>query len=68
MTKRDGEKENGDMKVYGMILTIIIFTSSAITQVDIRCLPTAEVRGSRPGHRMGFCGRQSGAGAGVLKK
>jgi hypothetical protein len=32
-----------------------------------RWLPTAVVRGSRPGRHVGFCGGQSGAGAGFLR-
>jgi hypothetical protein len=36
----------------------------AIAQAVSRWLPTAAVRGSRPGRHVGFCGGQSGAGAG----
>jgi hypothetical protein len=38
----------------------------AIAQAVSRWLPTAAVRGSRPGRRVGFCG-QSGAGEGFLR-
>jgi hypothetical protein len=37
-----------------------------ITQAVSRWLPTAAVRGSRPGRHVGFCGGQSGAGAGFF--
>jgi hypothetical protein len=39
----------------------------AIAQAVSRWLPTAAVRGSKPGRYMGFCGGQSGAGAGFLR-
>jgi hypothetical protein len=39
----------------------------AIAQAVSRWLPTAAVRGSRPGCHVGFCGGQSGAGAGFLR-
>jgi hypothetical protein len=39
----------------------------AIAQVVSRWLPTAAVRGSRPGRDVGFCGGQSGAEAGFLR-
>jgi hypothetical protein len=39
----------------------------AIAQAVSRCLPTAAVRGSRSGRHVGFCGGQSGAGAGFLR-
>jgi hypothetical protein len=40
---------------------------SAIAQAVSRWLPTPAVRGSRPGRHVGFCGGQSGAGAGFLR-
>jgi hypothetical protein len=40
--------------------------SRVIAQAVSRRLPTAAVRGSRPGH-VGFCGGQSGPGAGFLR-
>jgi hypothetical protein len=39
----------------------------AIAQAVGRWLPTAAIRGSRPGRHVGFCGGQSGAGAGFLR-
>jgi hypothetical protein len=33
----------------------------------VRWLPTAAVRGSRPGRHVGFCGGQSGAGVGFFR-
>jgi hypothetical protein len=39
----------------------------AIAQALSRWLPTAAVRDSRPGRHVGFCGGQSGAGAGFLR-
>jgi hypothetical protein len=39
----------------------------AIAQAVSRWLPTAAVRGSRLGRRVGFCGGLSGAGAGFLR-
>jgi hypothetical protein len=39
----------------------------AIAQAVSRWLPTAAVRGSRLGRYVGFCGGQSGAGAGFLR-
>jgi hypothetical protein len=38
-----------------------------ISQAVSRWLPTAAVRGSRLGRHVGFCGGQSGAGAGFLR-
>jgi hypothetical protein len=38
----------------------------AIAEAVSRWLPTAAVRGSRPGCHVGFCGGQSGAGEGFL--
>jgi hypothetical protein len=42
-------------------------TGRAIAQAASRWLPTAAVRGSRPGRHVGFCGGQSGAGAGFVR-
>jgi hypothetical protein len=39
----------------------------AIAQAVSRWLPTAAIRGSRPGRHVEFCGGQSGAGAGFLR-
>jgi hypothetical protein len=39
----------------------------AIAQAVSRWLPTAAVRGSRPGRHVGFCGGQSGAVAGFIR-
>jgi hypothetical protein len=39
----------------------------AIAQAVSRWLPTAAVWGLRPGRHVGFCGGQSGAGAGFLR-
>jgi hypothetical protein len=39
----------------------------AIAQAVSRWLPTTAVRGSRPSRHVGFCGEQSGAGAGFLR-
>jgi hypothetical protein len=39
----------------------------AMAQAVSRWLPTAAVRGSRPGRHVGFCGGQSDAGAGLLR-
>jgi hypothetical protein len=43
------------------------YTGRAIAQAVSRWLPTAAVRGSRPGRHVGFCGGQSGPGAGFLR-
>jgi hypothetical protein len=40
----------------------------AIAQAVSHWLPTAAVRGSKSGRHVGFCGGQSGAGAGFLPK
>jgi hypothetical protein len=50
-------------------LTILppLLLGRAIAQAVSRWLPTAAVRGSRPGRHVGFCGGQSGAGAGFLR-
>jgi hypothetical protein len=42
-------------------------TGRAIARAVSRWLPTAAVRGSRPGLHVRFCGGQSGAGAGFLR-
>jgi hypothetical protein len=47
--------------------TDALFSGRAIAQAVSRWLPTAAVRGSRPGRYVGFCGGQSGAGAGFLR-
>jgi hypothetical protein len=39
----------------------------AIAEAVSHWLSTAAVRGSRPGRHVGFCGGQSGAGAGFLR-
>jgi hypothetical protein len=43
------------------------FLGRAIAQAVSRWLPTAAVRGSTPGRHVGFCGGQSGVGAGFLR-
>jgi hypothetical protein len=45
----------------------ILAKGRAIAQAVSRWLPTAVVRGSRPGRHVGFCGGQSGSGAGFLR-
>jgi hypothetical protein len=50
-----------------MSTTISLFRGHAIAQAVSRWLPTAVVWGSRPGRHVGFCGGQSGAGAGFLR-
>jgi hypothetical protein len=46
---------------------VSILHGHAIAQAVSRWLPTAAVRGSRPGRHVGFCGGQSGARAGFLR-
>jgi hypothetical protein len=52
--------------IFILCLTAFIY-GRAIAQAVSRWLPTAAVQGSRQGHHVGFCGGQSGAGAGFLQ-
>jgi hypothetical protein len=46
---------------------LLYFHGRAIAQAVSRWIPTAAVRGSKPGRHVGFCGGQSGVGAGFLR-
>jgi hypothetical protein len=53
--------------MHTLFLTNPYKVGRAIAQAVSGWLPTAAVRGSRPGRHVGFCGGQSGTGAGFLR-